>query len=85
MDPQGESVHKTLDILYKYTAQVYGWERNCFFPVRPKTEIQLCQQQERTMSEFGVGLVYVILSSLLTLKKEYEKLPGVQCYMGNKV
>lgn len=31
------------------------------------------------MSEFGVGLVYIILSCLLTLKKEYEKLPGVQC------
>lgn len=48
-------------------------DKGMVFPVKPKTENQLYLQWERTRSGFGVWLVYIILSCLLTLKNEYEK------------
>lgn len=37
------------------------------------------------MNEFGAGLGYVILPCFIALKNEFEKLPNVQCWVGERV
>lgn len=42
MDPQEDSIHKALDIFYKYTSRFIDNKGIAFLLVRPKAENQLC-------------------------------------------